>query len=97
MASKTTGETSSTDVLVDTPKLPDRFADESYKLFSQVKVEPPTEEEAKRIRKKCVRWILSFLCIGYHLMYIDKQAVNTYYYYLSSKPSCVTKEFCEIL
>ena len=58
-----------------TPKLPDQFADESYKLFSQVQVSAPTPEEANRIRKKCVRWILPFLCFGYHLMYIDKQTV----------------------
>ncbi|KAI0888692.1 MFS general substrate transporter [Annulohypoxylon maeteangense] len=71
------GETSSTEIVVETPKLPDKFADESYKLFSQVKVEPPTPEEAARIRKKSVRWILSFLCVGYHLMYVDKQTLGS--------------------
>lgn len=58
------------------PKLLDRYADESYKLLSQVKVEPPTPEEAERIRKKCVRWVLPFICVGYHLMYLDKQTVS---------------------
>lgn len=58
------------------PKLLDRYADESYKLLSQVKVEPPTPEEAERIRKKCVRWVILFICLGYHLMYVDKQAVS---------------------
>ena len=61
---------------IATAKLPERYADESYKLFSKVKVDDPTPEEAKRIRKKCVKWILSFLCIGYHLMYVDKQTVR---------------------
>lgn len=58
------------------PKLPDRYADESYKLFSQVKVQAPTPEEASRIQKKLIRWILPFLCVGYHLMYVDKQTVS---------------------
>lgn len=58
------------------PKLLDRYADESYKLLSQVKVEPPTPEEAERIRKKCVRWVIPFICLGYHLMYVDKQTVS---------------------
>lgn len=58
------------------PKLLDRYADESYKLLSQVKVDPPTTEEAERIRKKCVRWVIPFICIGYHLMYVDKQTVS---------------------
>lgn len=61
---------------VDTPKLPDRFVDESYKLFSQVSVDDPTPEEAARIRKKLIIWILPFLCVGYHLMYVDKQTVR---------------------
>lgn len=60
---------------IDTPKLPDRFADESYKLFSQVSVDNPTSEEAARIRKKLIKWILPVLCVGYHLMYVDKQTV----------------------
>lgn len=76
MSSKT-AQQASTEVFVDPPKLPDRFADESYKLFSQVKVEPPTVEEANRIRKKNIRWILPFLCVGYHLMYLDKQTVRS--------------------
>ena len=58
------------------PKLLDRYADESYKLLSQVNVEPPTPEEAERIRKKCVRWVIPFICFGYHLMYVDKQTVS---------------------
>lgn len=63
---------------VDTaaPKLSDRYADESYKLFSKVEVAEPSPEEAKRIRNKCVKWILPFLCAGYHLMYVDKQTVS---------------------
>ncbi|KAM3470122.1 hypothetical protein MY5147_006605 [Beauveria neobassiana] len=55
------------------PKLPDRYADESYKLFSEVKVTDPTPEEAIRIRNKLLWRIVPFLCIGYHLMYLDKQ------------------------
>lgn len=58
------------------PKLLDRYADESYKLLSQVKVEPPTPEEAERIRKKCVRWVIPFICFGYHLIYVDKQTAS---------------------
>lgn len=61
---------------VTVPKLLDRYADESYKLLSQVKVDPPTPEEAERIRKKCVRWVIPFICLGYHLMYVDKQTVS---------------------
>lgn len=57
------------------PTLPDRYADESYKLFSQVHVAEPTPEEALKIRNKCLWRILPFLCIGYHLMYLDKQTV----------------------
>lgn len=60
-----------------TPKLPERYADESYKLFSKVQVDDPTPEEAKRIRNKCIRWILPFLCVGYHLMYVDKQTLGS--------------------
>ncbi|XDG09090.1 hypothetical protein ABKA04_008705 [Annulohypoxylon sp. FPYF3050] len=79
MASKNVvvAETSSAESIVEAPKLPDKFADESYKLFSQVKVEPPTPEEAARIRRKSVKWILSFLCVGYHLMYVDKQTLGS--------------------
>lgn len=70
--------TSSEDGSAAVPKLLDRYADESYKLLSQVKVEPPTPEEAERIRKKCVRWVIPFICLGYHLMYVDKQTVSGY-------------------
>lgn len=56
-------------------KVPDQFADESFKLFSKIQVEDPTPEEAKAIRNKCLWRILPFLCIGYHLMYVDKQTV----------------------
>lgn len=56
-------------------KLSDRSADESYKLFSKIQVSDPTPEEARRIRNKCLWRILPFLCIGYHLMYVDKQTV----------------------
>lgn len=69
------------------PKLSDRFADESYKLLSQIKVEAPNPEEAEIIRKKCVRWIIPFICIGYHLMYVDKQTV-------SLSPMLTTKTDC---
>ena len=58
-----------------TPKLPDQFADESFKLFSKIQVTDPTPEEAVQIRNKCLWRILPFLCIGYHLMYVDKQTV----------------------
>lgn len=61
---------------IDTaPKVPDQFADESFKLFSKIQVTDPTPEEAIRIRNKCLWRILPFLCIGYHLMYVDKQTV----------------------
>lgn len=69
------------------PKLLDRYADESYKLLSQVKVEPPTPEEAERIRKKCVRWVIPYICLGYHLMYVDKQTVSDYTTNLSRRPN----------
>lgn len=59
-----------------TLKLSDRSADESYKLFSKVQVSDPTPEEARIIRNKCLWRILPFLCIGYHLMYVDKQTVR---------------------
>lgn len=58
------------------PKVPDQFADESFKLFSKIQVTEPTPQEALRIRNKCLRRILPFLCIGYHLMYVDKQTVS---------------------
>lgn len=59
----------------NTPKLPDQFADESFKLFSKIQVTDPTPEEAIQIRNKCLWRVLPFLCIGYHLMYVDKQTV----------------------
>jgi hypothetical protein len=68
-------ETATVDV--QTPKLSGRYADESYKLFSKVDVEEASPEEAGRLRNKCIRWILPFLCVGYHLMYVDKQTVST--------------------
>jgi hypothetical protein len=58
------------------PVLPQRYADESYKLFSKVQVNDPTPEEARVIRNKCLWRILPFLCIGYHLMYVDKQTAG---------------------
>lgn len=61
----------------DLPVLSDRFADESYKLFQKLQVTDPTPEEARRIRNKCLWRILPFLCIGYHLMYVDKQTVSS--------------------
>ena len=54
------------------PKVPTQYADESYKLFSQIRVDGPTPEEARRIRNKCIKWILPFICVGYHVMYVDK-------------------------
>ncbi|CAI7590219.1 unnamed protein product [Penicillium bialowiezense] len=59
------------------PKVPDQFADESFKLFSKIQVTDPTPEEATRIRNKCLWRILPFLCIGYHLMYVDKQTLGS--------------------
>ncbi|KUL87704.1 hypothetical protein ZTR_05849 [Talaromyces verruculosus] len=59
------------------PKLSDRYADESYKLFQKLQVTDPTPEEARKIRNKCLRRILPFLCIGYHLMYVDKQTLGS--------------------
>ena len=58
-------------------KLSDRYADESYKLLSEIKVDPPTPEEALRICRKAISWILPFICVGYHLMYVDKQTVGS--------------------
>ncbi|CAK7200217.1 hypothetical protein SEUCBS139899_002908 [Sporothrix eucalyptigena] len=58
-------------------KRSDRYADESYRLLSSVKVEPPTAEEAARIRRTAIRWILPFICVGYHLMYVDKQTLGS--------------------
>ncbi|KAB8271287.1 major facilitator superfamily domain-containing protein [Aspergillus minisclerotigenes] len=48
------------------PKLSQRYADESYKLFSKVSVADPTPEEATKIRNK---W--------YHIMYVDKQTLGS--------------------
>ncbi|KUI54723.1 putative transporter PB10D8.01 [Cytospora mali] len=79
-SSKATFETttaSENESAVEVPKLLDRYADESYKLLSQVKVDPPTPEEVERIRKKCVRWVIPFICLGYHLMYVDKQTLGS--------------------
>ncbi|EEA24900.1 allantoate permease, putative [Talaromyces marneffei ATCC 18224] len=59
------------------PKLSDRYADESYKLFQKLQVTDPTPKEARKIRNKCLRRILPFLCIGYHLMYVDKQTLGS--------------------
>ena len=59
----------------DVPVLSDRFADESYKLFQKLQVTDPTPEQARHIRNKCLWRILPFLCVGYHLMYVDKQTV----------------------
>ncbi|KAJ5155997.1 Major facilitator superfamily domain general substrate transporter [Penicillium capsulatum] len=59
------------------PKVPDQFADESFKLFSRIQATDPTPEEAQRIRNKCLWRILPFLCIGYHLMYVDKQTLGS--------------------
>ena len=58
------------------PAVPERYADESFKLFHQVHVSDPTPEEALKIRNKCLWRVLPFLCIGYHLMYLDKQTVR---------------------
>lgn len=61
--------------LNNAPKVPGQFADESFKLFSKIQVTDPTLEEATAIRNKCLWRILPFLCVGYHLMYVDKQTV----------------------
>ncbi|KAK4561268.1 hypothetical protein LTR86_004585 [Recurvomyces mirabilis] len=61
---------------VDAPRLSERFADESFKLFSNTKIDDPTPEEARLIRNKCLRRMLPFLCIGYHLMYVPDDAVD---------------------
>ncbi|KAJ5082727.1 Major facilitator superfamily domain general substrate transporter [Penicillium argentinense] len=59
------------------PKVPDQFADESFKLFSKIQVTDPTPKETLEIRNKCLWRILPFLCIGYHLMYVDKQTLGS--------------------
>ncbi|KAL4977142.1 major facilitator superfamily domain-containing protein [Aspergillus desertorum] len=58
-------------------KVPAQFADESFKLFCKIQVTDPTPEEAKTIRNKCLWRITPFLCIGYHLMYVDKQTLGS--------------------
>ncbi|KIH91178.1 allantoate permease [Sporothrix brasiliensis 5110] len=58
-------------------KRSDRYADESYRLLSSIKVEPPTPDEAARLRRKAIRWILPLICVGYHLMYVDKQTLGS--------------------
>ncbi|KAH8803525.1 major facilitator superfamily domain-containing protein [Xylogone sp. PMI_703] len=68
---------SASDKEMELPTIPTQYADESYKLFSQIHVDDPTPEEARRIRNKCVKWILPFICIGYHLMYVDKQTLGS--------------------
>ncbi|KAJ5918700.1 hypothetical protein N7454_009844 [Penicillium verhagenii] len=70
-------ERASENSLGNTPKVLDQYADESFKLLSKIQVTDPTPEEAKRIRNKCLWRILPFLCIGYHLMYIDKQTLGS--------------------
>lgn len=72
VASATDGEAD----VVSVPKVPPRYADESFKLFSKVQVDDPTPEEALRIKKKLIWRIIPFLCVGYHLMYVDKQTVR---------------------
>ena len=64
------------DSSVNVPKVPPRYADESFKLFSKIHVEDQTLGEALRIKRKLVWRIIPFLCVCYHLMYIDKQTVR---------------------
>ncbi|KAI1622995.1 MFS transporter [Exophiala viscosa] len=68
---------SDSDLGVGVAKVPPRYADESFKLFSQVQVKDPTPEESLRIKKKLIWRIIPFLCVGYHLMYIDKQTLGS--------------------
>ena len=65
-----------TNCAAQVPKVPTKYADESYKLFSQIQIDDPTPEEARLIRNKCIKWILPFICVGYHIMYVDKQTVS---------------------
>ncbi|KAL5042985.1 hypothetical protein BDW71DRAFT_200163 [Aspergillus fruticulosus] len=58
-------------------KIPAQFADESFKLFSKIQAADPTPDEAKAIRNKCLWRIIPLLCIGYHLMYVDKQTLGS--------------------
>lgn len=53
-------------------RVPTQLADESYKLFAEIQVSDPTPEEARAIRNKCIKWILPFICVGYHIIYFDK-------------------------
>ncbi len=69
-------DVTSSEVPIDAPKVPKRYADESFKLFSKVQTTDPTPEEAQRIKKKLIWRIIPFLCVGYHLMYVDKQTVR---------------------
>ncbi|KAL4738514.1 major facilitator superfamily domain-containing protein [Aspergillus similis] len=58
-------------------KVTAQYADESFKLFSKIQVADPNLEEATAIRNKCLWRIIPFLCIGYHLMYVDKQTLGS--------------------
>ncbi|CAG9990717.1 unnamed protein product [Clonostachys byssicola] len=55
----------------------ERFADESYKLFSKINATELSPEEAKKLRNKCLWRVIPFLCLGYHLMYVDKQTLGS--------------------
>jgi hypothetical protein len=80
MAKTDTKVNHTSDRKATTPKVPEKYADESYKLFSKlVDVSEPPSEKARQIRNKCVRRVLPFLCIGYHLMYAAKQTVSPVY------------------
>jgi hypothetical protein len=69
--------TSASITAVQVPRVPTQFADGSYKLFSEIgQIDDPTLEEARIIRNKCIKWILPFICVGYHVMYVDKQTVS---------------------
>jgi hypothetical protein len=72
----TSGETA-TEPIPATLRRPKGYEDESYKLFSKAHISEPSLEEETYIRNKCIRWILPFLCVGYHLMFVDKQTVST--------------------
>jgi hypothetical protein len=74
----TPGETA-TNPLPSTLRRPKGYEDESYQLFSKVHISEPSVEEKTHIRNKCIRWILPFLCVGYHLMFVDKQTVGALY------------------
>jgi hypothetical protein len=78
---KNLNKSPSTQTVIDIqlPKVPTQFADESYKLFAQIQVDDPTPDEARAIRNKCIKWILPFICVGYHIMYVDKQTVSLKY------------------